>query len=230
MFSFAFCKISVTLTNALCALFFSKRKLEGQRCTEKPAQVHGDQPEQCYPSLMFATFFALNPKYIKMPPWKSCYKMAFPCSVTLYCPLEISGLHTQSTPIDPTAAVFHSPKGVPERCTSIVVEKGWREGDKTWVLNPTLHLLWILSTIKGEIRFMLLANDGLGLWGLRKATPAFFFFKVHSCQSSLCAEITFIAFSPQTSEQPFYKEQKLKYWRISPLMHSEFAKLHLLMT
>lgn len=78
---------------------------------------------------------------------------------------------------------------------------------------------------------MLLSNDGLGLCLEKSYYSSFFlFFKVHSCQSSLCAEIPSIALFPQTSEQPFYKEHKLKYWRIRPLMHSEFANLHLLMT
>ena len=158
MFSFAFCKNS-DITNAPCVLFFSKRKLQGQRWTEKPSQMNGDQPEECYPSLMFATFFALNPKYIKMPPWKSCYKMAFPCSVTLCCPLEIFGLHTQLTPIIPHRCCFSFSK----RCSWKVYLYSGGEGDKTWVLNPTLNLLWILSIIKGEIRFMLLPNDDLVL-------------------------------------------------------------------
>lgn len=114
-------------TNALCVLFFNKRKLEEQRRTVKPSQMNSDQPEQCYPSNV-CCIFALNPKCIKMPPWKSCYKMAFPCSVTLCCPLEIFGLHTQLTPIFPHCRCFSFSK----RCSwEVYLYRGGERVKKT---------------------------------------------------------------------------------------------------
>lgn len=51
-----------------------------------------------------------------MPSLKSCYRMAFPFFVTLYCPLETFGLHVPKTPL---LAASHSPNGeLQRRCSA----------------------------------------------------------------------------------------------------------------
>lgn len=146
-----------------------------------------------------------------MPSLKSCFKMAFPCFVTLSCPLEIFGLHSQSTPL---LAAFHSP-----RCSQVEFLCKWwgRNGEKevALLLNRTLDLLRILNIIKREVNFILLSYDGLRLKSLRKVILglSFFFFQSSQLLEFIMYCDTLVSFS-QTLGQSFYKEKKLKkHWR-----------------